>query len=171
MTIGELSVKSGRSVHALRWYERQGLVPGVERDRGGRRVYTELHVGWFGLMERLQRTGMTVAEMREYTALVKQGHTTLRQRRALLTAHRARVTATIAEWKSALRAIDLKIDFYSRWIATGQRPANRPKEQRHDARRQQTNRQGLLLALRDQRRRRHPGRHGARRDVVDRRKG
>ena len=61
MRIGELSTRSGRSVHAIRWYESQGLVPGVERDTGRRRVYTELHVGWLDFMDRLRRTGMTIA--------------------------------------------------------------------------------------------------------------
>jgi DNA-binding transcriptional MerR regulator len=128
--IGELSARSGRSVHAIRWYEAQGLVPGVERDHGGRRVYTELHVGWLDLMDRLRRTGMTIAQMREYTALVKQGRSTLGQRQALLTAHRARVAETIAEWKAALRMIDGKIDFYGEWLATGERPKQLPHSHR-----------------------------------------
>lgn len=127
MRIGELSARTGRGIHAIRWYEAQGLVPGVERDHGGRRVYTELHVGWLDLMDRLRRTGMTIAQMREYTALVKQGRQTLGQRHALLTAHRARVRETIAEWKAALRAIDGKIDFYGEWIATGERPDRMPR--------------------------------------------
>jgi DNA-binding transcriptional MerR regulator len=129
--IGELSARSGRGVHAIRWYEAQGLVPGVERDTGGRRVYTELHVGWLDLMDRLRCTGMTIAQMREYTALVKQGRSTLRQRHALLTAHRARVTDTIAEWTAALRAIDGKIDFYGEWLATGERPKRMPQPPDH----------------------------------------
>ena len=58
----------------LPWmYEAQGLVPGVARDAGGRRLYTEQHVGWLLLMDRLRRTGMSIAQMRQYTALVKQG--------------------------------------------------------------------------------------------------
>jgi len=120
--IGELATRTGRSVHAIRWYEAQGLVPGVARDEGGRRVYGELHVSWLDLMERLRGTGMSIAEMREYTALVMQGSRTLRQRREMLAAHRERVDATIAEWKRALTLVDKKIDFYDAWMATGQRP-------------------------------------------------
>ncbi len=100
--IGELATRTGRTVHAIRWYETQGLVPGVARDDGGRRLYGELHVGWLDLMERLRRTGMSIAEMREYTALAVQGKVTLRERRDLLAAHPARVTETNAEWKVAL---------------------------------------------------------------------
>ncbi|MBT2335277.1 MerR family transcriptional regulator [Variovorax paradoxus] len=126
--IGELALRTGRTVHAIRWYETQGLVPGVSRDEGGRRLYGELHVGWLDLMDRLRRTGMSIAEMREYTALALQGKTTLRQRRDLLAAHRARVTETIAEWKGALSLVERKIDFYDDWMESGHRPPLIPAE-------------------------------------------
>ena len=126
--IGELATRTGRTVHAIRWYETQGLVPGVARDEGGRRLYGELHVGWLDLMERLRRTGMSIAEMREYTALALQGKATLQQRRDMLAGHRTRVTETIAEWKRALSLVDRKIDFYDAWMTSGHRPPLIPAE-------------------------------------------
>ncbi|WP_307658987.1 MerR family transcriptional regulator [Variovorax paradoxus] len=126
--IGELALRTGRTVHAIRWYETQGLVPGVARDEGGRRLYGELHVGWLDLMDRLRRTGMSIAEMREYTALALQGKATLRQRRDLLAAHRARVAETIADWNQALSLVERKIDFYDDWMESGHRPPLIPAE-------------------------------------------
>lgn len=120
--IGELAARTGRSIHTIRWYESQGLIPGVVRDSGGRRVYGEAHLGWLELMDRLRRTGMSIAEMRQYTDLVQQGKATLRQRQEPLSAHRARVTKTIAEWTAALALLDCKIDFYGEWLASGRRP-------------------------------------------------
>jgi DNA-binding transcriptional MerR regulator len=102
------------------------LIPGVARDAGGRRVYVEQHVGWLQLMERLRRTGMPISGMREYTALVKAGRSTLGQRRDMLAAHRERVLASIAEQRAALQLIDAKVGFYDEWIATGHRPKNDP---------------------------------------------
>jgi len=124
--IGELAALTGRSIDAIRWYEAQGLIPGVQRDDGGRRVYDELHVGWLELMDRLRRTGMSIAEMRRYTVLVKQGRSSLAQRQEMLRAHRARVEDTIAEWKQALKLIDGKIDFYGEWMSSGHRPRTTP---------------------------------------------
>jgi DNA-binding transcriptional MerR regulator len=126
--IGELSSRTGRSIHAIRWYEAQGLIPGVIRDAGGRRVYNERHQGWLELMERLRRTGMSIRQMREYTSLVKQGRGTLKQRRELLAVHRAKVEETIAEWTVALRLLDSKLDFYGEWLASGERPQLNPSE-------------------------------------------
>lgn len=124
--IGTLATRSGRSIHTIRWYETQGLIPGVARDTGGRRVYVEQHVGWLQLMERLRHTGMSIAEMREYTALVKAGRPTLQQRRDMLAAHRVRVLEAIRRQRAALQMIDAKVGFYDEWIATGHRPKNDP---------------------------------------------
>jgi DNA-binding transcriptional MerR regulator len=124
--VGALAARSGRSTHTIRWYDSQGLIPGVQRDRGGRRVFDEAHVGWLLLMDRLRRTGMSIAQMRRYTQLVKQGRATLRERREFLKAHRMRVETTIREWTAALSLLDEKIDFYGEWLATGRRPATEP---------------------------------------------
>jgi DNA-binding transcriptional MerR regulator len=126
LLIGRLAERTGRSIYTIRWYEAQGLVPGVVRDAGGRRVYTELHVGWLQLMERLRKTGMSIAEMRRYAALVKQGRTTLKERRQMLQAHRERVQRTIEEWNEALGLLDDKIEFYGQWMSSGKRPALEP---------------------------------------------
>jgi DNA-binding transcriptional MerR regulator len=125
--IGALSARTGRSVHAIRWYEKQGLIPGVVRDAGGRRVYVEQHVEWLALLDRLRATGMSVVEMRRYAVMVIEGRTTLKDRRELLSKHRSRVLETMTEWKLALELIEAKIDFYATWLASGERPREIPK--------------------------------------------
>lgn len=122
LRIGELAARTGRSVHAIRWYEAQGLIPGVMRDAGGRRVYRERHLSWLVLIDRLSLTGMSVAQIRDYAALVKQGRGTLPQQLVLLEAHRARVHANIEEWTSALQLLERKIELLDEWIQTGIRP-------------------------------------------------
>jgi DNA-binding transcriptional MerR regulator len=126
--IGDVAKRTGRSVHAIRWYEAQGLLPGVARDAGGRRIYGEHHVGWLDLMERLRCTGMSITQMREYTMLAKQGVAALPQRRALLAKHQRRVRESIARWSEASTLIDAKVEFYDEWIANGTRPVVTPHQ-------------------------------------------
>jgi DNA-binding transcriptional MerR regulator len=123
MHIGELAALTGRSVHTIRWYETQGLMPGVKRDSGGRRVYREQHVGWLELMHRLRCTGMSIAAMREYAALVADGKGTLKQRRTQLAEHREHVKRHIAELSQSIKLLDRKLKFYDEWIETGTQPA------------------------------------------------
>ena len=122
LRIGELAARTGRSVHAIRWYEAQGLIPGVMRDAAGRRVYREQHLSWLVLIDRLRMTGMSIAQMREYASLVRQGRGTLKVQYDLLLAHRKRVQEKIDEWTSALQMLDRKIELLDEWIRTGKRP-------------------------------------------------
>ena len=64
--------------------------------------------------------------MREYTRLVRQGRSRLGEQREVLRAHRARVEQALAEWQAALELLDHKLEFYDTWIATGERPTERP---------------------------------------------
>ena len=119
--IGELAARTGRSVHTIRWYEEQGLLPPVPR-LGAHRIYSNRHVEWLELMERLRASGMSVAELRRYTAYAQRGGAALEQTREVLRAHRQRVEDSIAQWQRALELIDEKIGFYTRWIEEGTRP-------------------------------------------------
>jgi len=120
--IGELAKRTGYGIHAIRWYESKGLIPGVKRDNGGRRLYSENHVGWLLFIHRLRHTGMTIAEMCEYVTLVKRGSSTLRERQELLSSHKARIMDAITELEQTAEFIDRKIDFYDEWLTTGQEP-------------------------------------------------
>ncbi len=122
MLIGSFVLQTGHSIHTVRWYEAQGLLPRVPRDGGGRRVYSQRHVSWIALMDKLRRSGMSIAQLREYTRLAQQGASTLEPTQAMLREHRVVIEEKIAEWQQALVLIDEKIDFYAQWIEQGQRP-------------------------------------------------
>ena len=124
--IGGLARATGRSVHTIRWYEAQGLIPRVERDRGGRRVYHRDHIEHLDFLERLRRSGMSVAAMRRFTDLSMAGWRTLSERQALLREHRGAVEAQIRELKAALKLIDDKVGFYAEWAASRKRPPPLP---------------------------------------------
>lgn len=120
--IGGLAKRTGHSVHTIRWYENQGLIPGVERDAGGRRVYAAYHVEHLAFLERLRHSGMTIAEMRTYCDLSLRGWRTLPECRALLDTHRAQVEERIEALYAALDLIDQKVAWYTAWVAAKKRP-------------------------------------------------
>jgi DNA-binding transcriptional MerR regulator len=117
LRIGELARLSGRSVHTIRWYEAQGLMPGAARDTAGRRVFSQAHVDWLGLLTRLRASGMSIRQMQAYARQVRQGKATLAARQALLREHRQRVERQVEELKQALALIDRKVALYDKWIS------------------------------------------------------
>lgn len=124
--IGGIAKLCGFSVHAIRWYEAQGLIPNVGRDRGGRRVYEQGHVEHLAFIDHLRRTGMSVAELRKLTELGLQGWRTLPKRQAMLKAHRERVEREIEDLRDALDLIDRKMAYYAEWDAKKKRPPPLP---------------------------------------------
>ena len=133
LLIGKLARLSGRSVHTIRWYESQRLIPGVRRDSQGRRAYVDAHVEWLQHLERLRDSGMSIRDMREYTALAKRGVSTLAERQQLLRVHHGRVVKRIEDLNAAMQFIEEKIDFYEQWRTTGERPASAPtRAKAHD---------------------------------------
>lgn len=124
MRIGELAAQSGRSIHTLRYYEEVGLIPFVLRDAGGRRRYNTQHVEWLFFLARLQSTGMTLADMQQYTALVSQGKHTIAARVALLQQHMAQLDGRMLELARSRKLIAAKLDFYEDWEHSGRYPGS-----------------------------------------------
>jgi DNA-binding transcriptional MerR regulator len=112
-TISEVSAHIGLSPHTLRWYERIGLMPHVDRSHTGQRRYTNRDLEWLALVGKLRLTGMAVADMVRYADLVRQGDHTYPERRELLRATREDVRRRIAELRDALNVLDFKIGIYA----------------------------------------------------------
>jgi DNA-binding transcriptional MerR regulator len=120
VSIAEAARHTGVSVHTLRYYERAGLVvTTVERTSGGRRRYRQLDLDWITVCTKLRATGMPIRTIRRYAELVSAGHGNERERLALMEAHRAEVTAKLAELQENLRLIDHKIDVYQGRLTAG----------------------------------------------------
>lgn len=113
MKIGELAKRSGLSAHAIRYYERIGLLPHADRNQSGQRDYDASILIWIEFLDRLKTTGMPIREMLRYAALRERGVGTEADRCALLEQHRERVRAHVAELQACLLVLDTKIAGYA----------------------------------------------------------
>jgi DNA-binding transcriptional MerR regulator len=110
-TIAEVADRTGVSAHALRYYERIGLLA-VGRHPSGHRRFAEHDVDRVVFIGRLRATAMPIREIQRYFALVAGGPATEDERLALLQAHRAAVRVRLRDLESALGAIEHKIARY-----------------------------------------------------------
>jgi len=108
-TIQEVVARTGLSVHALRYYERAGLLPPVDRVASGHRRYTADDLNWIAFLLRLRATGMSIRQMRAYADLRRQGDTTASARLALLEAHHQQVREHMRELENHLTVIEQKM--------------------------------------------------------------
>ncbi|CAN5364283.1 MerR family transcriptional regulator [soil metagenome] len=113
MSIAQVAEATGLSTHALRYYERAGLMlEPVNRASSTHRRYSAADVNWVTFLTKLRSTGMPIATVKEYTDLVRKGEHSTADRLELLLRHRIAVLAQLAEITRSLEAIDNKIALY-----------------------------------------------------------
>jgi DNA-binding transcriptional MerR regulator len=121
LSIGDVARRTGLSVHALRFYEREGLMltQHVARGTGGHRRYSEQDVYWLQICIKLRRSEMPLARIRELAELVREGPGNEQQRLELLRAQQQRVESQLAELEECLRIITRKVGVYEQHLADG----------------------------------------------------
>lgn len=120
LSIGQAAQRTGLSVHALRFYERERLLPSqVQRGPDGRRAYSEEDLEWLELCLKLRSSGMPLAAIRRYAGLVRQGSGNEQERLIILREHQERLTAQIAALAAGLEVIDFKVKLYEESVAAG----------------------------------------------------
>lgn len=112
MKIAEVSERYGISIDALRYYERVGLLPPVNRSESGIRDYNEIDLKRVEFIRCMRNAGLPVDVLVEYVALVQQGDATIEDRKAILMEQRALLAARIAEMQKTLELLDHKIKVY-----------------------------------------------------------
>ena len=108
--------QSGFSLDTLRYYERIGLLDGIDRAPSGHRRFRDDDLEWLGVLRCLRDTGMPIAQMRSYAELARAGQATLAERLNLLTEHDARVQKRIALLQAQHKHLREKIDWYRRQL-------------------------------------------------------
>lgn len=112
-SIAEAAAATSVSIDTLRFYERSGVMPPIERDAGGRRRYDDDDLGWIRFVRRLRATGMPLDRVAVYTRMVRDGDGTVSERKAMLEDHLLTVETAIDELLAAKRALDAKIAHYA----------------------------------------------------------
>jgi MerR family transcriptional regulator, aldehyde-responsive regulator len=85
MRIGEVSEKYEISPDTLRYYERIGLLPSVNRTDIGIRDYGELDLRRVSFIKCMRSAGLSIDVLIEYVGLVQQGDRTTETRKEILT--------------------------------------------------------------------------------------
>lgn len=117
LTIQEVAVRTGLSVHALRYYERVGLLDPVSRATSGHRRYTTDDLTWITFLQCLRTTGMSIRQMQTFADLRRQGDTSVRERLTFLEMHERQVQEHLDELERNLVVIRRKIQRHRAMLA------------------------------------------------------
>ncbi len=115
MTIAEVSRQYSVPVDTLRYYERIGLLPPVNRSKSGFRDYTESDCQWVSFIKCMRSAGIPVEALIDYVTLFQQGDATREARRQILVEQRELLQARVEEQLRTLDYLSRKIQSYDQW--------------------------------------------------------
>ena len=124
-TVGEMARETGIPASTLRYYDKEGLLPFVERTGGGIRMFTDADREALTVIECLKRSGLSIREIRAFMEMCARGDESLGERRALFEARRDAVREEIDRLQRTLDVLEYKCWYYETAAAAGTEEAVR----------------------------------------------
>ena len=116
MKIAEVSEQYGLSTDTLRYYERVGLIPTVNRNGSGIRDYNELDLRRVEFIKCMRSAGLPVEVLIDYVALVQEGDKTIEARKEILVEQRKLLVERMNEMQKTLDILNHKIEVYEKAV-------------------------------------------------------
>lgn len=117
-TIGQISEMVGLPISTLRYYDKQGLFPEMERISGNR-AFSDKEIEALRIIECLKRSGLEIKDIKQFMDWCTQGAASYPQRKELFEKQRKSVEAEIEHMNRVLDMLKFKCWYYEQAIANG----------------------------------------------------
>ena len=111
-SIGEVSEMLKISISTLRYYDKEGLLPLINRTSGNIRVFDETDLECLKMIECLKTTGMQLKDIKSFFVWCEEGDSTIEKRYDLFLLQKAKTERQIEELQNALARINYKCEYY-----------------------------------------------------------
>ena len=117
-SIGQVAEMFGLPISTLRYYDKQGLFPNMERVSGIRR-FSDREIEALRVIECLKKAGMEIKDIRQFMVWCAEGSSTYPQRKAMFEERKAHMEAEIMRMNQALDMLKFKCWYYEQAIKDG----------------------------------------------------
>lgn len=111
-TVKEVSELMHLSVATIRYYDKMGLLPGLQRKESGYRIFSDGDIEMLKIIEAFKKAGLSIKDMQNYLALAFQGESTLEERYRLFLKQEKILENKLSELTQALETTRKKIAYY-----------------------------------------------------------
>ncbi len=118
-TIKAAAEKMNLTPATLRYYDKEGLLPFMERKESGYRIFSENDLEMLKIIECLKKTGLSIKDIRQFVIWVQQGDSSLQERYQLFRGRKNAVEAQMAELQKTLELVDHKCRYYQTSLEAG----------------------------------------------------
>lgn len=124
-TISQIAEKMGLTAHTLRYYDKEGLLPFVDRSDAGIRQFKEEDFEWLAIINCLKETGMHVKEIRQFIDWCMEGKKTFKKRLNMFIEQKKKINEQIDVLNKYMEKVNYKIWYYETAIKDGVEAANK----------------------------------------------
>ncbi len=118
-TVGEIAKILHIPASTLRYYDKEGLLPLVERSKGGIRMFSDKDYEWLKVIECLKKSGLSIKEIRTFIDMVGRGDYSLSERLALFRSRKNAVQKQIQDMEQTLELLKFKCWYYEQSVNDG----------------------------------------------------
>ncbi len=130
-TVGEMAKRLNVAPSTLRFYDKEGLLPFVERSNCGIRMFSDKDFEWLQVIGCLKKAGMKLSDIKAFIEMAMQGDKTISTRLELIIAQKKEVEAQLATLQKTLAMLKFKEWYYTTAEADGttERVCNLPLDE------------------------------------------
>ena len=118
-TIGDISRKLNVSTDAVRYYDKEGLLPFVKRNSSGRREFTGNDLGYIEVINCLKKSGIPIKDIAQFIQWCVQGDETLNDRFTFMEEHEIQLEEKIKTLEDNLKFLRWKKWYYGKAAELG----------------------------------------------------
>lgn len=111
-TVGEMAKRLGLPPSTLRYYDKEGLLPFVERSKSGMRMFKDEDIEWLQVIDCLKKTGMLLVDIKHFIEMAMQGDETIDERLKLIVKQKKAVKLQIEVLNATLKTLEFKHWYY-----------------------------------------------------------
>lgn len=118
-TVGEMARLLGVTASTLRYYDKEGLLPFVERSSGGIRMFQESDIEWLQIIGCMKKAGMSIKDIRQYIQMALQGDDTIEMRLVMFRHQQEVLMEQMEELRHTMQIVEYKCWYYETAKAAG----------------------------------------------------
>ncbi len=111
-TVGEVAKQLDIAASTLRYYDKEGLLPFLERSGGGMRVFKDEDISWLKIIECLKKTGMPIKDIKNFIDYCTEGDSKIDERLSIIKSQRDSVIEQMKEMQEMLDMLNFKCWYY-----------------------------------------------------------
>ncbi|NVY95950.1 MerR family transcriptional regulator [Lactobacillus sp. DCY120] len=118
-SIGQAAQFSQLTISTLRYYDQLGLIPNLQRDASGQRLFTATNLEAIAMISCLKNSGMKIKAIRQFMDWCQEGDSTLKLRLQMFQDLQQSISQQLAQLQQTLAVVNYKCAYYQEVVNDG----------------------------------------------------